>query len=223
MLWNRGTVFNRDFDRGDFVRMEILRQVSTLASHHSRGSAFFGSLALRWGIRFPDQRPLPGYRRFGGDVLQDWDEHEAPLPAVRLVERWKTTAGGMPGLKQMGLLDPGEVLIETGRSEGSGAARGGEVRIVRNDPERLVVETRAPEPTWLFVLRGYWNYRSIRLDGKTVEASPAQLAFSAVPVPAGVHSIDWQEIVPGGEASLYGPAIFLLVIAFLAIRRRGGR
>jgi hypothetical protein len=223
MLWNRGTVFNRDFDRGDFVRMEILRQVSTLASRHSRGSAFFGSLALRWGIRFPDQRPLPGYRRFGGDVLQDWDEHEAPLPAVRLVERWKTTAGGMPGLEQMGLLDPGEVLIETGRSEGSGAARGGAVRIIRNDPERLVVETRAAEPTWLFVLRGYWNYRSIRLDGKPVEASPAQVAFSAVPVPAGVHSIDWRELVPGGEASFWGPVIFILVTAFFAIRRRGGR
>jgi hypothetical protein len=223
VLWNRGTVFNRDFDRGDFVRMEILRQVSNLASRHSRGSAFFGSLALRWGIRFPDQRPLPGYHQVGGDVLQSWDEHESPLPAIRLLQRWKTTAGGMPGLKQIGLLDPGEVLIETGRSEGSGTARGGEIRIVRNDPERLVVETHAPEPTWLFVLRGYWNYRSIRLDGKPVEAAPAQIAFSAVPVPAGVHSIDWRELVPGGEASLWGPAIFLLGAAFFAIRGRARR
>jgi hypothetical protein len=223
MLWKRGTVFNRDFDRGDFVRMEILRQVSSLASRHSRGSAFFGSLALRWGIRFRDQRPLPGYRRFGGDVLQDWDEHEAPLPAIRLVERWKTTAGGIPALKQIGLLDPGEILIETGRLDGSGAARGGEIRIVRNDPERLVVETRAPAPTWLFVLRGYWNYRSVRLDGKPVETYPAQIAFSAVAVPAGFHSIDWRELVPGGEASFWGPVIYVLVAAFFAIRRRGLR
>ena len=223
VLWNRGTVFNRDFDRGDFVRMEILRQVSTLASRHSRGSAFFGSLALRWGTRFPDQRPLPGYRRFGGDVLQDWDEHEAPLPPIRLVDRWKTTAGGVPALKQIGLLDPGEVLIETGQPEGAGAARGGEVRILRNDPERLVVETRSADPAWLFVLRGYWNYRSIRLDGKPVEASPAQIAFSAVPVPAGVHSIDWREVVPGGEASFWGPVLFVLGAAFLAIRERGRR
>ena len=223
VFWNRGTVFNRDFDRGDFVRMEILRQVSKLASRHSRGSAFFGSLALRWGIRFPDQRPLPGYRRFGGDVLQDWDEHEAPLPAIRLVERWKTTAGGVPALKQMGLLDPGEVLIETGRTDGTGAARAGGVRILRNDPERLVVETRATEPTWLFVLRGYWSYRSIRLDGKPVEASPAQIAFSAVAIPAGLHTIDWRELVPGGEASFWGPVIFVLAAAFLAIRGRGPR
>jgi hypothetical protein len=219
VLWNRGTVFNRDFDRGDLVRMEILRQVSNLASHHSRGSAFFGSLALRWGIRFPDQRPLPGYRRFGGDVLQDWDEHEAPLPPIRLLESWKTTAGGVPALKEIGLLDPGEVLIETGRSE-RGTARGGEVRVLRNDPERLVVETRAPEPTWLFVLRGFWSYRSIRLDGQPVEAVPAQIAFTAVPVPAGVHSIDWKELVPGAEASLWGPVLFVLVAAFFAIRVR---
>ena len=221
LLWNRGTVFNRDFDRGDLVRMEILRQVSTLASRHSRGSAFFGSLALRWGIRFPDQRPLPGYRRFDGDVLQDWDEHEAPLPAIRLVERWKTTAGGIPALNQMGLLDPGEILIETGRSDGGGTATGGGVRVVRDDPEQLVVETRSEEPTWLFVLRGFWAYRSIRLDGKPVEAFPAQIAFSAVPVPAGVHSIDWRERVPGVEASLWGPVLFVLSAAFLAVRGRG--
>ena len=218
-LFHRGTVFNRDFDRGDLVRMEILRQVSNLAARHSRGSAFFGGLALRFGIRFPDQRPLPGYLRAGGDVLQDWDEHEAPLPAIRLVERWKTTRGGVPALKEIGLLDPGEVLIETGRTEGLRTVRGGSVRIVRDDPERLVVETNAPDPTWLFVLRGYWTYRSIRLDGKSVEASPAQIAFSAVPVPAGVHSIDWQELVPGGESSFWGPVIFLLVAAFLASRR----
>jgi hypothetical protein len=222
-LFHRGTVFNRDFDRGDLVRMEILRQVSSLASRHSRGSAFFGGLALRFGVRFPDQRPLPGYRRVGGDVLQDWDEHEAPLPAIRMVERWKTTAGGVPALKEIGLLDPGEVLIETGRTEGLRTARRGTVRVVRDEPERLVVETSAPDPTWLFVLRGYWTYRSIRLDGRPVEASPAQIAFSVVPVPPGVHSIDWQELVPGGESSFWGPVLFLLVAAALAIRgRRSG-
>ena len=111
-------------------------------------------------------------------------------------------------------------MIETGQAEGSGAARGGEIRILRNDPERLVIETRATDPTWLFVLRGYWDYRSIRLDGNPVEASPAQIAFSALAVPAGVHSIDWRELVPGGKASFGGPVVFLLVAAFFAIRRR---
>jgi hypothetical protein len=219
-LFHRGTVFNRDFDRGDLVRMEILRQVSNLASRHSRGSAFFGGLALRFGVRFPDQRPLPGYRRVGGDVLQDRDEHEAPLPAIRMVERWKTTAGGVPALKEIGLLDPGEVLIETGRTEGLRQVPAGSVHVVRDDPEQLIVQTRSSAAGWLFVLRGYWTYRSIRLDGKPVEASPAQIAFSAVPVPAGVHSIDWRELVPGGEASLWGPVLFLLVAAALAVRGR---
>jgi len=82
------------------------------------------------------------------------------------------------------------------------------------------VETLSGDSSWLFVLRGFWSFRSVRMDGRPVDAVPAQLAFSAVPVPAGRHRIDWVEEVPGGEASLWGPIVYVLAAVSLAVRTR---
>jgi hypothetical protein len=97
------------------------------------------------------------------------------------------------------------------------------VRIDRNFPEQLVVSVEAPDPTWLFVLRGYWSHRTVHLDGRPVEVVPAQVAFSAVPVPAGRHTIEWRETVPGIEISRWGPVLFVLMAAGLAARDRRTR
>ena len=218
-LWERGTVFNYDFDVGDLSRLHTLRRVSQLAARHSRGEIFFASLAMRWGIRFRDQRPLPGYRRFGGDMLQDWDENASALPDIRLAKRWRETPGGVPALNAIGRLEPDEIVVETGASR-SGSGPGGGVRVLEKLPERMVLETRAPQPTWLFVLRGYWEHRRIRLDGREVAARPAQLAFSALAVPSGVHRVEWQELLPGGNLSRWGPVLFGLFAMLLRSRGR---
>ncbi|HEU5250789.1 MAG TPA: hypothetical protein VFW15_12450, partial [Thermoanaerobaculia bacterium] len=217
-LWDHGTVFNYDFDAGDLSRLETLRQVSRFAARHQRGEAFFGSLALRWGIRFRDQSPLPGYHRFGGDRIDDWDENETALPDLRLVTNWRERPGGLPVLNAIGRLDPGQVVLETGRA-GLGAAPAGKVRIIEKTAERVEIETNAPEASWLFVLRGYWPHRSIAVDGRPALVVPAQLAFSAVAVPRGIHRVVWQEQLAGGAASKYGPALFVL-FAMLALRGR---
>jgi hypothetical protein len=220
-LWGRGTVFNYDFDAGDLSRLETLRQISRFAARHQRGEAFFGSLALRWGIRFRDQRPLPGYRRFGGDRIEDWDENETALPDVRLVTNWRERPGGLPALNAIGRLDPGQVVVETGRT-GRGAVPAGEVRVLEKTAERLEIETRAPEASWLFVLRGYWPYRTVVVDGRAATVVPAQLAFSAVAVPRGVHRVVWRERLAGGAFSRWGPALFVLFGALTLSRRRKG-
>ena len=77
--------------------------------------------------------------------------------------------------------------------------------MLEKSPERLVLETNAPQATWLFVLRGYWSHRQVLRDGLPVEVLPAQLAFSAVAVPAGLHRIDWRELLPGVSVSRWGP------------------
>jgi hypothetical protein len=97
------------------------------------------------------------------------------------------------------------------------------VRILERKPERLVVETQAIDPTWLFVLRAFWSYRTVRVDGRPVEVFPAQLAFSALPVPSGVHRVEWTEKVPGGEVSRFGPILYVAVVAVLIIRQRRSR
>ncbi len=219
-LWKRGTVINEDFDVGDLSRIESLRKVAGMATGFRDSGALFGSLALKFGIRYADQEPIAGYRRVGGDAFQSWDEHARPFPDVRLLESWREVAGALSALQTLPRLGEGEAVLESGRAL-AGAARPGTVRVLEKTPERLALELEAPDPTWLFVLRAYWPFRSILLDGRPVEAVPAQLAFSAVAVPAGAHRLEWRERVPGLAVSGFGPALFAAAAVVLALSRRG--
>jgi hypothetical protein len=220
VLWRRGMVFNTDFDVGDFSRVESLRKFSMIAAEYPSGKWLFGSLALRWAIRFRDQDPLPGYRPSGGDTLQEWDELPSALPAIRLVEAWREESSALAALNTVPRLTASEVVLETGRRV-SGRARPGTLRVLGDRPETLLAEVNSPDPTWLFVLRGYWPYRTVEVDGRPVEAVPAQVAYSAIAVPAGRHTIEWNERVPGLEVSRWGPLLFApLAIGLIARDRR---
>jgi hypothetical protein len=220
VLWQRGTVFNDDFDSGDLSRLQSLRRLSFVAAGFRDAEAIFGALGLRWGIRFRDQEPLPGFRRFRGDALMDWDEHERAFPDIRLAEKWREESGAVPALNALPRLGDGEIVVESGSST-AGFARAGTLRVLEKSPERLSLETLAPDPTWLFVLRGHWSYRTVLRDGAGTEAVPAQLAFSAVRVPAGQHRIEWKEEVPGWNVSRFGP--LLSALTFLWIRQKSSR
>jgi len=222
LFWRRGTVFNEDFDVGDLSRVESLRRLSGMATGYRDSANFFGTVALRFGIRFRDQEALAGYHPVGGDALQTWDEHVRAFPAIRLLEKWREVPDPLKALSTIAGLGEGEIVLENGNLA-SGAAPPGAVRVVENRPERLVADVEAPEPSWLFVLRAFWPYRSIRLDGRPVEAVPAQLGFSAVPVPAGAHRLVWEEELPGLPLSLAGPVLFGMIAAGLTVshlRRR---
>ncbi len=218
-LWSRGTVLNGDFDAGDLSRVESLRRLTTSSAGIASSAAFFGNVSLRWGVRARAQEPVAGYRRIGGDPVQDWDEHQRSYPDVRLAMRWREEPGSVQALGRLAALEPGELLLETGRST-AGTARPGTLRLIEKRPGRMRLESIAPEPTWLFVLRDYWPYRTVEVDGQPVEVAPAYLAFSAVPVPAGRHTLDWREELPGLAVSAWGPVVFLGVSAALVRRRR---
>jgi len=216
-LWERGTVLNGDFDAGDLARVEALRRISGNAVRYKDSQNFFANLSLRWGIRYRDQAPVTGYRPVGGDPVRAWDELPEALPDIRLVERWREEAGSLEALKDLPALRLGEIVVEAEKSA-SGTARGGSVRVLERQPERLRLETRSPDPTWLFVLRDFWNWRTVTMDGKETEVYPAQLAFSAVRIPAGVHQVDWRERFPGLAVSGFGPVLFLLIVGLLVAR-----
>ncbi len=224
VLWGRGTVLNEDFDAGDLSRVESLRKVSGMASGFLDADPFFGMLALKWGIRFRDQDAMPGYRSIGGDALQIWDEHPRAFPDIRLLESWSEAPGPVEALRILPRLKAGEVVIESG-SLRTGTAPPGRVRVVRRTPESLELQTETGAPGWLFVLRAWWPYRSIRIDGRAVEASPAQLAFSAIAVPRGMHHVEWEEKIPGLALSRWGPVVFGMILAGLLVSRsrRQGR
>jgi hypothetical protein len=222
-LWRRGTVFNQDADLGDLERTEILRRLGTRAAGYADSAPFFGSLALRFAIRFNDEPSRAGYRRIGGDSIQNWDEHEKPYPEIRLLASWQEVPTAVEALRALPRLRAGEVVLETGVSR-PGSAPDGVLRVLERTPERLRLETEADAPTWLFVLRGYFPYRRVLIDGKSTEVFPAQIAFSAAPIPAGRHLVEWAEELPGGRGVFAGPAAFMiLAIASLAMWfRRGG-
>lgn len=218
-LWDRGTVLNSDLDAGDLSRIESLRRISGLAVGQTDSGPFFASLSLRYGIRFRDHPPLAGFRPFGGDAFRAWDENPEAQPDVRLATRWREEPGPLEALALLPLLAADEVVVETGR-QAQGAARPGRLRILEKSPERLALEVNCPDPTWLFVLRGDWSYRMVLLDGRPVDLSPAQIAFSALPVPAGEHRIEWRENAPGLELSRWGPAAAALLLLGLSRVRK---
>ncbi len=218
-LWNRGTVFNSDLDAGDLSRIESLRRLSAAAAGQPDANAFFSALSLRFAIRFRGQEPAAGFRRFGGDAWRDWDENPRALPDLRLVSRWREETGPVGALQAMPRLQADEIVVETGR-QARGEARAGRLRVLERSPERLVLEAAAEDPTWLFVLRGDWSYRTVTIDGVGADTRPAQLAFTAVSVPAGTHRIEWREDAPGLEASRWGPLAGMLVLLSAARWRR---
>ena len=130
--------------------------------------------------------------------------------------------GPIEALPTISRLAEGELVLESGRAA-SGAARPGVVRIVEEHPERLVADIEAPDPTFLFVLRAFWPYRTVAMNGRPVDPLPAQLGFSAVPVAAGKSRLVWEERLPGFPLSLAGPALFGMIAAVLTVshvRRR---
>jgi hypothetical protein len=218
-LWRRGTVFNDDFDNGNLSRLNTLRNISQRAAGFMDAGVFFGAISLRWGIRFRDQIRMPGFHRVRGDALMDWDEHERAYPDIRLLTSWREETGGLPAAYGVPRLTAGQIVIESGTRR-LGTARPGRLRILEKSPERLRLEADAPDPTWLFVLRDFWNHRMVLLDGRPAEDFPAQIAFSAIRVPAGHHRIEWRELVPGGSVSRWGPVVFVLVAAVLVASER---
>jgi hypothetical protein len=222
LLFGRGTVFNEDFDAGDLSRVESLRRVSGMASGFRDSDALFGSVALKFGIRYRDQEPVAGFEPVGGDALQAWDEAPRAYPDIRLVESWLEVPTPLAALDALRGIGPGEIVVESGASR-RGAARPGTARVLHRSAERLEVEVDSPDGGWLFVLRAFWPYREILVDGRPVEAAPAQLAFCAVPIPPGRHRVEWRELVPGFAAARWGPVLFAFLVAGVAVAGRRGR
>jgi hypothetical protein len=219
VFWGRGTVFNYDFDAGDLARVESLRRLSSAAFAFPQGPAFFGNLSLKFGVRRRGQAAAPGFHAIGGNAAQTWDLHDGALPDIRLATRWREEPGALAAAARIRGTAPGELLLETGR-RGDGEAPAGTLRVLEKTPERLILETETSRPAWLFVLRAFWSHRDVRVDGTPVETVPAYLAYTAVPVPGGRRRIEWEERVPGGDASRFGPLAAGIGVALLAVSAR---
>jgi hypothetical protein len=216
-LWNRGTVFNYDFDAGDLARVESLRRLSGVAAATADGGSFFANLSLRWGVRPRSQLAVPGFAQFGGNAGQAWDRNAAALPDVRFALRWMETSGPLESAAALPHARAGDLVIETGRRAAGEAAGSASARVVERTPELLRIDTVSERPAWLFVLRAWWPYRDVVVDSRPVETVPAYLAFTAIPLPEGRHAVVWRERVPGGDASRFGPIAAGIIAVLLLV------
>ena len=173
-------------------------------------SAFSGISSLRRGIRFRDQTPVPGYRRFGGDALQDWDAHERAYPDIRLLGRWREEPDALSVMKDLARLEPGEVALETGRIS-SGSARPGRLRILEKTPDRLRLEAMTPDATWLFVLKPSGPIVKCESTGARRRISRSSLAFPRFQFPGGFHRLERKEELLGAKVSLWGPITAVII------------
>jgi len=113
-----------------------------------------------------------------------------------------------------------EVILASGPPGGS-PARIGSVRLLDTRPDRIVVEADLDDDGWLVTLEGYDPDWRASVDGRPVPVQRANLAFRAVPVPAGRHVVE-QRYLPGSIGRGLAVSGFgVLALLGLAFVKRG--
>src|SRR5262249_23143731 len=161
-------------------------------------------------IRFRDQQPVAGFHPIYGNNVQVVDGIEKAFPDIRLATKWKEQWSATEALDLVGHVEEGEIVVESGK-RGEGTARPGTVRILERTPGGPRVEAAAPGAPGLFALRGSSPPPRVPPDERRVKCSRARPPFPATRAPAGKHTIDWIERVPGGRLSRFAPVLFLLI------------
>ena len=81
------------------------------------------------------------------------------------------------------------VVEDPGRPLAAGAEVSGKARIVEDLPERVVVETDAATPAYLVLADTFDPGWSATVDGRPAPIWPAYVAFRAVYLPQGTHTV----------------------------------
>ncbi len=204
VFWDAAPFSTRTSTRAISRASRACGECPGVATGYRDSSVFFGALGLR--LRHPlsrsgADRRLPSSRRRRPPGLGRARRRASGHPPARDVARGRGSGGGP---RRIPRLAEGEVVARE-RSVGAGPARGGTVRVVERTAERLSLDLEAPDPTWLFVLRAFWPYRTLELDGAPVEPVPAQLGFSARADPRGPLRLVWREELSGTQNHTLGP------------------
>lgn len=64
-----------------------------------------------------------------------------------------------------------------------------EISVIGDNPDEVNLQVRADNPGWLFQADTWYPGWIAQVDGKVTPIYPANVAFRAIPVPAGVHEI----------------------------------
>jgi hypothetical protein len=210
--------------------------------------------AVRWVV-VPRRGPEPPASVLDADpalrlVLDDGPalvyENDAALPRVRFVHEavrvpdeeaaraWALRTGALAG--HAGDLRLADTVVvepdEQGRYpvlEPPAPSAHEEVRIAdQSDPDRLVIAARLDSPGLVVIADGFVPGWRARVDGVPAPIHPANLMFRAVPVPAGVHTLELEYRPRGFTAGAVLCAlaalacVLLLLASAVGVRSRAG-
>ena len=155
-----------------------------------------GTSSLRFGVAAEDQSPVPGFLRVGGSATQDWDEMPARSPTSG-----SRRAGGRSRARWPSRRSCPASQGETCCSRPAGVPTAPPPR----EPPGPREEPRASSPRdrgaagdlALRPARLLEPSRRVRRRRARWRRFPRSSAYTAVPVPAGRHRIDWRERAAG--------------------------
>jgi len=172
-------------------------------------------------------RPLPlrpGWRLlYAGDLIVFENEHA--WPRARLVDGARVEPDRRRALRQIAKreIDPSETaLVDRAPSVALGDARGegGGAKIVRDEPERVEIETSAPAASLLVLADLYYPGWEATVDGAPAEILRANSLFRAVALPAGTHRVVFRFVSPPYRRGVWLALAGIAAAAALSARRR---
>ena len=93
---------------------------------------------------------------------------------------------------------------------------------VRDQPDgQLVATVRAPASGYVFLSESFYPEREAFIDGKPVTAVKANMAFTAVQVPPGTHTLELRYVPDSFRAGMAISALTLIVWTGSTLRKKG--
>jgi hypothetical protein len=92
----------------------------------------------------------------------------------------------------------------------------GNVTVIADEPEQIVVRTASPSSTTLTIADTYYPGWRASLDGRPVDLGPVERLFRGVQVPAGEHQVELRYAPLSLQIGLWSSAVGLLTCALVA-------
>lgn len=154
--------------------------------------------------------------------------HRNPVavPRVRLVGRpvyAEDERSAVRTLRSLGAEAPSRIVVEDPDRPLPPEHRvSGTARLVREVPERVEIRTEATMPAYLLLADTFDPGWTATVDGRAVRIRPANVAFRAVLLPPGTHTVVFSYRPAGFREGAAMSLVGVVIAGVLMIRRRSG-
>jgi hypothetical protein len=115
-----------------------------------------------------------------------WEKVEDPMPRARLVSDWRVASTLRADVQR---LDVSRTALVDGRLTDEISGEPGTARVLREQPGRLFIETRAPHPQLLVLTERFHSGWRVLIDGRTAPVVRVYEAYLGCVVPAGTREV----------------------------------